>query len=65
MNKKTRSLSEEVRHKIAAKHDNLKATSPSPETLMFLFPPYIMLLIGYKTHPTVANLPGHGCKRKC
>ena len=41
--KKTRELSEEVRHKIVPNMDNLKATSPSPDTLMFLCPLYTML----------------------
>ena len=35
--------------------DNLKATSPSPEIMMFLCP---------SAHGTVANLPGCGQKRK-
>ena len=41
--KKTRELSEEVSHKLQPSMDNLMATSPSPETLMFLYPPYAML----------------------
>uniref|UniRef100_UPI00358EA513 receptor-type tyrosine-protein phosphatase V-like n=1 Tax=Myxine glutinosa TaxID=7769 RepID=UPI00358EA513 len=41
---KTRELSEEVKHKIVTIMDIFKATSPSPETLMFLCPPYAMCL---------------------
>ena len=40
--------------------DNLKATSPSPEILMFLCP----LCATFTAHGTVAKLPGRGRKRK-
>ena len=41
--KKTRELSEEVRHKNVSSMDNPKEASPFPETSMFLYPPYAML----------------------
>ena len=44
--------------------DNLKGTSPSPETLMFMCFNICHVIRKFKAHGTVANLPGRGRKRK-
>ena len=62
--KKTRELSEEVRHKIVARHgqsQGYKSISRDLDVPVFTVHNAIGM---FKAHGTVANLPGCGRKRK-
>ena len=62
--KKSRELSEEVRHKIVAKHGQSQGYKSISRDLDVPVSTVCNVLRKFKAHDTVANLPGRGPKRK-
>ena len=62
--KKTRELSEEVRHKIVAKHGQSQGYKSISRDLDVPVSTIRNVIRKFKAHGTVANFPGHGRKRK-
>ena len=61
---KTRELSEEVRHKIVAKHGQSQGYKPISRDLDVPVSTVRHVIRKFKTHGTGAILPGRGRKRK-
>ena len=61
---KTRELSEEVRHKIVAKHGQSQGYKSISRDLDVPVSIIRNVIRNFKAHGTVANLPGRGRKRK-
>ena len=62
--KKTRELSGEVRHKIVAKHGQSQGYISISRDVDVPVSTVRNVIRKFKAHGTVANLPGHDCKRK-
>ena len=62
--KTTRELSEEVRHKIVAKHGQSQGYKSISRDLAVPVSTIHNVIRKFKAHGTVANLPGHGHKSK-
>ena len=62
--KKTRELSEEVRHKIIAEHGQSQGSKSISRDLDVPVSTVHNVIRKFKAHDTVANLPGRGHKRK-
>ena len=61
---KTRELSEEVRHKIVAKHGQSQGYKSISRDLDVPVSTVCNVIRKFKAHGTAANLLGRGCKRK-
>ena len=61
--KKTRELSEEVRHKIVAKHGQSQGNKSISRDLDVLVSTVHNVIREFKARGTVANLPGRGLKK--